>query len=594
MPKSLFCDTGLTFLALLDHRQARQVSRLERRLHRKRQREGTRELRDLLRNATAARANLSLGMFDQGRLVGYIIVYIREDSWLDASVAQPVVYVHDLAILPRYSAMLRALMRESVRSFKLLATGLPVEAHFLPPEYKLSHLCTHFMDEQGYMLSDTKRSNPSPLHTEQMSVRWSPLADRPIPRRHPAKPNRQSYASVGGDHSVGIITTESGWLALEADWKRLLERIPDATVFHSFEYQWHTWRHLGTSNHLFIIVVRRDNEVTGIAPFELRPRNEMGGWHRELGLIGTPWEVERSRLLIEPGDVPTLDAIAHCLLDHRQCWDLCTLWEIAPGDLLMERLMTNLSGEDLLLAQTHSSTCPYIDLDGSWEDYLAGRSRRLRKNLRRSKRRLEAIGKLRMKEILCWPEAEEAMADYLTVEIRSWKHEKGLGIGRNPWHFGFYKGLAKLYSQAGRFDLRILTLDDEPIAATFGIHDRGTFYSMRIAHDLSFNAYSPGTLLEAMELESLFAEKVNRYDPLGGFLTNKVRWADSSIETITLHIYSRTWRLRALYLVFFRLKPALRNLLTRMGLFEAALEVKDRVERYRSGRARAPIKNSQD
>lgn len=575
------------FLGPLDRRHARGVAAIERRLHRPSQREGVDEFRGLLHNAAEAGANLSLGLFDRGRLVGYLVAYVRERGFLGGSADEPVVYVHDVAVLPRYSSGLRRLLRRAAQSFQLLVPDLPVEAHFASPEHKLSRLCTHVMRQHGYGLEESReQSDPAGREGMKLAIRWNldpeTLQGKSVEAPAAARVSGQRV----GNHDIEVVTTQAGFLALRDDWQRLVERLDDTTVFHFFDYQWQTWLHLGTSNSLYILVVRKSGEITGIAPLELRPRRAMGGCHRELALIGTPWQVERSRLLVDPADTETLDSISSYLLDHRETWEMCTLWELSPEDALMQRFLDNFSDQGLLLAATPSSTCPFIDLRGSWQDYLAGRSRRLRKNLRRSRRQLESLGRLELRQIRDWPEAKAGMADYLTVEENSWKADRGIGIGRSLWSFGYYESLAHHYCQRGEFDLRLLTLDDRPIAATFGIRDRGTFYSMRIAHDRAFNPYSPGTLLEAMELEALFATDLDRYDPLGGFLTNKLRWADSAVDTVTLHVCSPTWRLRAFYTAYFKLKPAARSALKKMGLFEAAQDLQRRIERYRSGRAK--------
>ena len=592
MPETTSHDSRFVFIARLDPHLSRQVAALERRLHRPSQREGLAAIRELLQNATEGMESLSLGLFDRGRLVGYLIAYVRDQGFFSDSADEPVVYVHDVAVLPGYSSGLRRLLRRTARSFWLLVPELAVEAHFAPPEYKLSRLCTYIMRDRGYRAEEQLESSVTGSDAERMAIRWQLDPELSATGEAPSPPELGNRRPPAAQPEVEVVTTETGFRALRDDWQRLVGRLDDTTVFHSYDYQWQTWMHLGIANSLFIIVVRRGGEITGLAPLELRPRHEMNGWHRELALIGTPWEVERSRLLLEPADHETLDAITRCILDHRPAWDLCTLWEIYADDPPMKRFMDNLAGQGLLLAETHSSTCPHIDLRGSWEDYLAGRSRRMRKNLRRSRRQLEAMGSLEMREVHDSSGLPDGMADYLAVELNSWKAHKDLGIGRDLWYYGYFTSLAQHFGKTGRFDLRVLTLDGKPIAATFGIRDRGTFYSLRIAHDSDYNAYSPGTLLEAMELQSLFATDLERYDPLGGFLTNKLRWADTSVDTVTLHACQPTWRLQAFYFVYFRAKPLVRDLLKRLGLFEAAQDLQRRVERNRSRNSKKPHSQS--
>lgn len=61
-----------------------------------------------------------------------------------------------------------------------------------------------------------------------------------------------------------------------------------------------------------------------------------------------------------------------------------------------------------------------------------------------------------------------------------------------------------------------------PIAATLALLEGSTYYSAHIAHDNEFARYSPGTLLESIELEDLMRERrFHTYDFLAGALQNK-------------------------------------------------------------------------
>ena len=61
------------------------------------------------------------------------------------------------------------------------------------------------------------------------------------------------------------------WEALEPVWDRLLARIPERTVFQTYDYQRLWWRHFGGDNELFIAVVLRDGAIAGIAPLQIQP-----------------------------------------------------------------------------------------------------------------------------------------------------------------------------------------------------------------------------------------------------------------------------------------------------------------------------------
>ena len=106
-----------------------------------------------------------------------------------------------------------------------------------------------------------------------------------------------------------------------------------------------------------------------------------------------------------------------------------------------------------------------------------------------------------------------------------------MGISRNTDYYGFYRDLAQLFGKKGLFSIRMLSVDGKAIAGTFGLEYDGVFYSLQIVHDREFSRCSPGTYLEALEMEECFKRGYREYEFLGGFLNNKSRWTQSSRQT---------------------------------------------------------------
>lgn len=535
----------------------------------------------LLRNAQEAGANLSLGVYRGSRLVGYLIAYIRVSSHLPKAASGEIIHLHDVAFLPKYRAERRLLLLKAARAFEALAPGLPVEAFVLEPDLEKFVATRKQLSRFGYRPATKQTTGEYRSGYEIFILRWEPLEDRlhTRPQLLPRGP-RFSYSVDGQDLQVELVTTENRWLALKPDWERLVEAIPGHTVFHTFDFQWLWWRYLGLSRELFIVVVCDGEEVLAIAPLMTTATRIFGRRFRELGLIGSPWEVDRGRFLIPDPQGRCLEAILAFLLDHRDCWDTAVLWEQSPSDPGIDRVRRAFVDNGFITAINRTEPGPYLDLAGSWADYLARRSRRLRKNLRQSRKRLELEGKVEPVEVRDWPGAVEKLDDYLTIELKSWKNSRGIGIGQSSWHFEFFKALADHFSRTGQFDLRFLELDGKPIAATFGLRYRQTFYSMRIVHDRAYDRFSPGTLLEAIELESLFDSGLERYDFLGGFLANKLRWTETVSEIVNLHAFSRNWRLWLFHFTYFRLKSTVRAILIRAGVFDAVVKKKRVLTRF--------------
>ena len=153
-------------------------------------------------------------------------------------------------------------------------------------------------------------------------------------------------------------------------------------------------------------------------------------------------------------------------------------------------------------------------------------------------------------------------------------------MSRSEDYFEFYREMAQAFGPRRGFVIRILTVDEKPIAGTFGLEFDGIYYSLQIAHDREFSRSSPGTYLEGLEMEECFGRGYREYEFLGGFLNNKSRWTiDVSVSRRNCTSSGRRRSSRALHLLFFRVKPWVKELAPAVHEVVAAI-----VARARGGR----------
>jgi hypothetical protein len=236
-------------------------------------------------------------------------------------------------------------------------------------------------------------------------------------------------------------------------------------------------------------------------------------------------------------------------------------------DAQADKLRRHFRTAGYLVAES-ATTCPYIDVQGTWDQYLSKLSRKMRGNVNRLRRRVESEGAVRIRTVDSWPELGAALDLHCELEERSWKADQNLGIASNKAHYFFYRALAQVFGREGSFALRILECGGKPLASTFGIDRGGAFQSLKITHDSEYDKLSPGTVLESYELEQLFQKGIARYEFMGSFLANKLRWTSTTYETINIHVYRRQPRLALFYFLFFVAKRQVSAVLKRTGQFD--------------------------
>lgn len=357
--------------------------------------------------------------------------------------------------------------------------------------------------------------------------------------------------------SCRVVESLDDWIPLRDPWDELLLQSPDSTPWQSWDFLTSWWRHLAKDNRLLIVVVERDGQPCLILPLQIATWKWMPGVPvHMLEPIGMIMDVNRPRFAL---GVPDAAALA-CALDEvwrrHDEWDLIRIDEKTEDHPEIALLRDFAARHDLHFRNAFSHLCPYLALDQTWESYLKKRSSRLRKNLRGARNRLESLGKVSLRSFQTALEIEDGLQVVLGLHQRSWKRKKKVEHSESESYQQFYRDWLLSQAPRGRTQILALYCDEQPVAATIAFNDGTTYYSAQIVHDANFGHCSPGTLLEAAELEHLMLEqRFAKYDFLGSFLNNKMRWTDTATRTTHVFVMQRSVRNVIIDTYYFRLKP---------------------------------------
>jgi CelD/BcsL family acetyltransferase involved in cellulose biosynthesis len=515
-------------------------------------------------------SSLNLGLFEDDRLVGYILAHLDDGTEFPEHPIGDNVYVADIAVRPLYRRHLIRLLQAFTREVRIEYPGLPVVAHSIHGTSDLWEKHAAIIQRLGGRMATRIDGVKTRSGATASLIVWRHLDGEEAPPRRPAARTApmESYPTASGRRlGIRVVDDEDGLLALGAAWRRIEDAMPHMTVFQTHRYQCAWVRNFGLTRRLMIVVLHDGDEVVGIAPFQVSLVDMHGRELRQLSFLGAPWEVDRPGFLFPQQPAECAEAAAQALLARRGQWDFAWFHEQIPGDPALESFCAALSRQGLLHGRTPSSRCPYLRFEGTWPELLARKSQKFRKNLKAARRKLEAAGKLGYET--CSGDVERLqglLLEYEALERRSWKAKAGIGAAQSVEHLRFYLHLASEFGASGDFTVRCLRLDGRMIAATFGITHRRRFYSLHIANDSEFAKHSAGTYLEALELEECFGAGLDEYDFLGGFLKNKLRWSTEFRDTVAVHLYQRTPFQVAVFVAYFKVKAPLKRLLARLGI----------------------------
>jgi CelD/BcsL family acetyltransferase involved in cellulose biosynthesis len=360
-----------------------------------------------------------------------------------------------------------------------------------------------------------------------------------------------------------VVKDLRGWADLRRSWDRLLEASPDHTPWQSYAFLSLWWRYLSGDYALRIFVVERGGVPCLVLPMQISWWKRLPGLPvRLLEPIGMVMDVNRPRLGLGP-----LDGDAYrCAFDA--IWSLGNDWHVVrvdekPWDDREMALLRDYGLEHgCVFRQSFSHLVPYLDVRQPWPAYLRGRSQKLRKNLKASRRKLEQRGTVALERHDTEACVHEAFQTVLELHGRSWKREKRVEHSRSEGYSEFFGDWVRHMASLGRCRILVLRCGETPVAATVAFLDGDTYYSVQIVHDAEFAACSPGTLLEALEIEGLMNEgRFAKYEMMGSFLSNKLRWTDTATRSSHVLVLRRRVRTLAMDAFYFFIKPYLRPFL---------------------------------
>ncbi len=190
----------------------------------------------------------------------------------------------------------------------------------------------------------------------------------------------------------------------------------------------------------------------------------------------------------------------------------------------------------------------WIDLNSSWVDYYATRSRRLKKSNNHLANRLESQGNIEIKQIV--DTQNYTFADIIStitnISKSSWKLSTDTTFNQHGPH-QFISMLTKNALNRNEFSLWLLLLNGTCIAYEYQLSRQNNVYALRSDFDEKYRDLSPGSYLNWKILENIFSTPAQAYWMGPGTNTYKTRWENNQLNLSKLVGYASTIKGRLLY-----------------------------------------------
>lgn len=191
------------------------------------------------------------------------------------------------------------------------------------------------------------------------------------------------------------------------------------------------------------------------------------------------------------------------------------------------------------LVERTALNSPYLEISPETpvDEHL---SRGMRKEIRRSRRRLDELGDLQLVVAETPAELTAALPVCLELEARQWKGAAGTAITAQPATDRFYRAVAQWAAETGRLRLVQLHLDGRPVAFEIDLLDCEHLFALKAGFDPELGKYGLGHLLVATLLPEMQQQGLRGYEMLGDADPYKLKWTDTCRQMIRMEAFAPT------------------------------------------------------
>jgi CelD/BcsL family acetyltransferase involved in cellulose biosynthesis len=301
------------------------------------------------------------------------------------------------------------------------------------------------------------------------------------------------------------------------DWSDLLPADPAGTIFHTPDFLKLYWEEFGEEpGHLLLAFGEEDGgEQVAAVAFELigETLRFLGGTEVTdyMGPVGVPEAREGFAKELWAGVL------------GRDDWQQADLRGLPEGSAWLTELREAAANHGLTVEETEdqNGVAPFLDLPQTWDEYLAQVPSKLRHEIRRKAKRLEAeTGPFDVETA-----TDETLLPLLDRFVELHRMSEGpKGVFMVPGMEIFFRRLGQTFCERGVFRLTFIRVRDELAAGTIGFSFGGTYSLYNSAFDRKWQRLAPGMVLVAEDIRQAIEEDCSVFDFLKGDYAYKYRF----------------------------------------------------------------------
>ncbi|MCP4345586.1 MAG: GNAT family N-acetyltransferase [Desulfobacterales bacterium] len=314
-----------------------------------------------------------------------------------------------------------------------------------------------------------------------------------------------------------IINTGEAFSALKKEWNDLLHQSSWDTLFLTWEWQFSWWESFG--GELFIVLVFENKTLVGILPFIKIRRLFL----HVLKFIGTV-DSDYLDFIIKKGfEKEIVSFFFNVFLKNHPGIEIIELESINERSPLFQYI-SHVFPNDYFGIETKEKVCAFLDLPGSWEQYLSSLSSNMRYYIRRKEKKIKkefdvCIGIENNKEHL-----QTRMTHFFEQHQKRWNRLERPGAFFSEPFKEFHKNVSKRFFEAGFLRLYYLELNNRPVASYYLFKYQKTVHFYLTGFDPEYRQFSPSVVLLAHAVKDAIDQGLDEFDFMREAYDYKLKW----------------------------------------------------------------------
>jgi CelD/BcsL family acetyltransferase involved in cellulose biosynthesis len=301
-------------------------------------------------------------------------------------------------------------------------------------------------------------------------------------------------------NKIEIVTEKKDFYNLREEWNSLLEQSSGKSIYLTWEWLYTWWETFHDNRELFILTIRDNGVLVGIAPLLVRQFKYFKFLpFKRVEFLGTG-EDEKDEVcsnyldFIVSKERADIYAVIFEYLVRKLSsgiWDELVLKTMPETSATLNTISEYFSRNKEVAAQVkyeivNHSECAVINLPENWDTYLSSISKSWRNQINRGRKEILSKGTVDCELITESDKLSLAFDEFISLHQKRWQDVGKPGIFSSKKFTDFHKKVLGLFADKKWVRVRLLKCNGKTVAASYTFNFNKTIYFYSPAYDRDF------------------------------------------------------------------------------------------------------------